>query len=125
MPRPTYIRFESLERCDDSASRLGIFQIAYRVRDAHRTSVHDANEIARHLEWLKEHLHSPDALDRHENRRAICWFRDGATDPIRRMWAIRPYLEAYGYWIETRTCWDPGKIVYADEWQVTAIPYRT
>jgi hypothetical protein len=117
-----YIRFESQERCEDSASRLGIFQIAYRVRDAHATSLHDAKEIGRHLEWLKAHLHSPHEIEREANRRAIFWFKQNAKAPIERMWAIKPYIEAYGYWIDLRTTWTPGVVVYEDGWQVAAIP---
>ena len=119
-----YIRFESQELCGDSASRLGIFQIAYRVRDAHETCLHDANEIARLIRWFRDYLHAPDALDDAQNRRAICWFRSTAHEPVRRVWAMKPHLEAYGHRIDLITTQDPGHIVYADGWQVAAIPRR-
>lgn len=117
-----YIRFECQERREGNASRLGIFQIAFRVRDAHATALHDANEIGRHLEWLKRHLRSPEEIEREANRRAIFWFKQNAKAPIERMWAIKPYLEAYGYWIDLRTTLAPGVVVYEDKWQVAAIP---
>ncbi|MCA8899856.1 MAG: hypothetical protein KDA53_01250 [Hyphomonas sp.] len=117
-----YIRFESLEPCDGTACRLGIFQIAYRVRDAHATLLHDANELARLLRWFEDRMTAPDALEAQQNRRAICWFRDTAHEPIRHAWSMTPCLEPYGYRIGLRTSMSPGLIVYADGWQVAAIP---
>ena len=119
-----YVRFESQLPCEGTNSRLGIFQIAFEVRDAHETSRHDSNEITRQIEWLKMHLHSPDELDDPRNYRAICWFKDTAHEPMKRIWAIKPYLEAYGYWIDVVKTWTPGQIIYEDGWQVAAKPWR-
>lgn len=117
-----YLRFESQERCEDNASRLGIFHIAYRVRDAHATRIHDSNEINRLIQWFRDHLHAPDALENPQNRRAICWFKETAHEPTNRIWAMVPILKDYGYWIDLRTTRNPGQIVYEDDWQVAAIP---
>lgn len=117
-----YVRFQSQEPCLGTPSKLGIFQIAFRVRDADATRVHDANQISHHMEWLKTHLHSPDM--RYEDYRAIFWFKDTAHEPMRHIWAMKPYLEAYGYWIDMVTTWDPGDIVYTDGWQIAARPRR-
>ena len=115
-----YVRFQSQLDCKGTSSKLGVFQIAFRVRDAHETSVHDANEISRHIEWLKDHLYSPDLEE--DQFRAIFWFKQTAHEPMKRIWAIKPYLEAYGYWIDLITTWDPGRLVYEDGWQVAALP---
>lgn len=119
-----FIRFQSQLPIEGASSKLGIFQLAFMVRDAHETSIHDANEISRHLEWLKEHLHSPDELDEPENFRAICWFRPKAKEPIDRIWSMKPYIEAYGFFIDVVTTDDPGTIIYIDNWQVVAKPRR-
>lgn len=117
-----YIRFESQAPLECASSRLGIFQIAYRLRDADETRVHDANEIAKLLEWLKAHLHSPDELELEANKRAICWFKSAAHEPMKRIWHLKACVEAYGYWISVRKTWEPGLIIYEDGWQVAAIP---
>lgn len=119
-----YLRFESQERCEDNASRLGIFHIAYRVRDAHATSLDDSNEINRLIQWFRDHLDVPEALECLQNRRAICWFKPAAHEPLRRIWAMKFLLEAQGYWIDLRTTRSPGLIVYEDGWQIAAIPKR-
>lgn len=117
-----YVRFQSRQPCTGTASKLGIFQIAFEVRDSCETSAHDSREINRNLDWLKQHLPSPDLSE--QEYRAIFWFKDSAHQPMKRIWAIKPYLEAYGYWIDMLKTWDPGKIVYEDGWQVAAKPWR-
>ena len=119
-----YVRFESQAPCEGTNSRLGIFQIAFMVRDAHETSRHDSHEISRQIEWLKSHLQSPDELRDPQNYRAICWFKDTAHEPMKRIWAIKPCVEAYGYWIDIVKTWTPGQIIYEDGWQVAAKPWR-
>ena len=118
-----YIRFQSQLINRGTPSKLGIFQTAYRVRDAHATRVHDANEINRHINWLKTHLRSPD-LDDARDFRAIFWFKDTAHEPMKRIWAIKPYLEAHGHWIDVVKTSNPGQIIYRDGWQVAARPLR-
>lgn len=119
-----YIRFESRQPNEGTPSKLGIFQIAFDVRDAPSTSLYDANEISRHIDWLKMHLRSPEILRRNENVRAICWFKDTAHEPMKRIWAIKPYVEAYGHYIDVIKTWTPGKIIYENGWQVAAKPWR-
>jgi len=118
-----YVRFQSLEPCRGTPSKLGIFQIAFRVRTLADVRAYDAAEITRQIEWLQEHLQSPDMSD--NTHRAIFWFKDTAHEPMRRAWAMKPFLEAYGYWIEVVKTWDPGNILYEDGWQVAAKPWRS
>jgi hypothetical protein len=118
----TYLRFQSLQPCHGTPSRLGIFQIAFQVRDAVETHAHDADEIDQNLRWLQMHLRSPNLSA--ADRRAIFWFKQTAREPMKRIWAMKPYLEAYGYWIELVKTWKPGLIIYEDGWQVAAKPWR-
>jgi hypothetical protein len=117
-----YVRFQSQVPNLGTNHKLGIFQIAFKVRDASETSVHDANEITRHIDWLKMHLQSPEILRNTENYRAICWFKDTAHEPMKRIWSIKPHVEAYGYWINVIKTWQPGNIIYEDGWQIVAKP---
>ena len=117
-----YVRFQSRQTCAGTASKLGVFQIAFEVRDHHETSLHDSREISRNLDWLKQHLRSPDLND--QQYRAIFWFKDSAHEPMQRIWAIEPCLESYGYGIDMIKTWNPGQIIYEDGWQVAATPWR-
>jgi len=117
-----YVRFQSLQPCLGTPSRLGIFQIAFQVRDDADTRVEDGRELARHLSWLNTHLRSPDLNDR--DYRAIFWFKDTARAPMARLWAIKACLDSYGHWIELVKTRRPGQIIYEDGWQVAAKPWR-
>ena len=116
------IRFQS--RCPNlgTASKLGIFQLAYKLKHDPRTSRADDEALRDALEWLEWHLDAPDILDENEHYRAICWFKDEALKPISRCWAIKHILEQYGYWIDLVKNRNPGLIIYQDGWQVVAKP---
>ena len=120
----TLIRFQS--RCPNlgTASRLGIFQIAYKLKHVARMSRADDKALRDALEWLEWHLDAPSILGKDENYRAICWFKDEALKPISRCWAIKRILEHYGYWIDLAKTRNPGLIIYQDGWQVVAKPKR-
>lgn len=119
-----YVRFESQIPCEGTNTRLGLFQVAFQVCRAPETAAYDSDEISRNIGWLKLHLNSPKELEDRKNFRAICWFKATAREPMQRIWAIKPYLESYGYWIDVVTTRDPGQIIYEDGWQVAAKPWR-
>ena len=120
-----YVRFESQITNAGTASRLGVFQLAFLVRDAVDTMPSARDEIVRNLEWLKVHLHSPEILRDPQHYRAICWFKDTAREPMKRIWAIKPFLENHGYWIDVVTSRNPGNLLYEDGWQIVATPWRS
>lgn len=116
------IRFQS--RCPNlgTASRLGIFQLAYKLKYDPRTTHEDDTALREALEWLEWHLDAPEILEKHEHYRAICWFKDEAIKPISCCWTIKHILERYGYWIDLVKTRHPGLIIYQDGWQVVAKP---
>jgi hypothetical protein len=105
-----------------TASRLGIFQLAYKLKYDPRTTHADDIALREALEWLECHLDAPDILEKREHYRAICWFKDEAVKPISRCWTIKHILERYGYWIDLVKTRQPGLIIYQDGWQVVAKP---
>ena len=56
--------------------------------------------------------------------RAICWYKDSATEHVRRMWALARVLRTHGVAIKMLKTSRPGYIVYEDEFQVCAEPFR-
>jgi hypothetical protein len=117
-----YMRFESQVPYVGASSRLGIFQIAYRLRDADATRLDDANALTHLLKWFTDNLHGPRQLSLEANKRAICWFKPAAREPISRIWQMKSLIEPYGYWISVRKTSAPGLVIYEDGWQVAAIP---
>ncbi len=119
-----YIRFQGQKQSDSSSSKLGIFQLAFELRDEgdlpnylHEILVHD-------IEWLLKHLQSPKVLEKDEHHRAISWFHPQAREPIERARSIAAILNEHGYHIEQIQTADPGLVIYEDEHQVVAKPRR-
>ena len=119
-----YVRFQGLKPCLGTPSKIGIFQLAYELKYSSVTSEYDDRQIRRDLNWLEMHLDAPSVLDKEQHFRAICWFKDAAREPLKRIWSMKRILEEYGYWIDVVKSERPGNIIYEDGWQVVAKPRR-
>ena len=119
-----YVRFQGLESIHGASSRRGIFQLAYQLKHSEHTAAYHDKELRKNLNWLEMHLDAPSVLNRAEHFRTICWFKDTAHEPLKRIWAIKFVLEEYGVWINQITTVNPGNILYEDGWQVAAKPFR-
>ena len=119
-----YVRFQGLRQNDTSASRLGLFQLAFELRDEGDLPTYLHDQLVKHLEWLKDHLNSPKILHEDEHHRAISWFHPRAKEPLRHVRAIKAILEDAGYNIEQVETRDPGIVIYEDGWQVVAKPRK-
>lgn len=119
-----FMRFQGYKPNPESASMLGIFQLAFELRD--RTDLPDYayQELKKHIDWLRMHLESPAILKEDEHFRAISWFRSDAEAPLEHIWAIKAVLEEFGYHIDLIKTKDPGIVIYEDGWQVVAKPKR-
>ena len=119
-----YVRFQSRLPNTGTASKIGIFQTAYKARACDDTLEHDRNEIAEKLSTFDSILDAPDELELFENKRAICWFKDNARTHLQCAWSLKHHLEENGYWIDVVTSETPGQIIYEDRWQIAAKPWR-
>ncbi|MEM8986807.1 MAG: hypothetical protein AAGC95_08800 [Pseudomonadota bacterium] len=119
-----YVRFQGLELNCGTSSKRGIFQLAYQLKHSPFTAGHDDKELRKNLDWLEMHLQAPSILDGAKNHRAICWFKDAACEPLKRIWSIKFILGEYGVWIDRITTRKPGYIIYEDGWQIVAKPFR-
>jgi hypothetical protein len=119
-----YVRFQGLEPNLRVPSKKGIFQLAYRLKRSPETSRHDYRELRQILNWLETNLLVPQTLKERKQEQAICWFKDSAHEPMKRIWALRHLLGEYGYWIDQIKTANPRLVVYQDDWQVAAKPFR-
>ena len=119
-----YLRFQGRLPNLGTASKLGIFQLAFELRDGEETLDYTFKELQQHLNWLKANLKSPEILDEDGHHRAISWFKPATEEHIDRMWAIKAILEEFGYFIDVLKSDDPGNVIYEDGWQLVAKPHR-
>ena len=117
-----YLRFQGQRSNLGTSSKLGIFQLAFELRDHHDTPKYVSDELNRNLAWLKMHLKSPDILKNDEHFRAISWFKPEAQEPLKRIWAIKAVLEEFGYSVDLIKSTEPGHVIYEDGWQIVAKP---
>ncbi len=120
-----YVRFQGLRRNATSAAKLGIFQLAFELRDEGDLPNYLQRELVRHLIWLTENLDSPKVLSDPEHHRAISWFHPSAAEPIAHVRALKVILEEAGYHIEQVETQDPGIVIYEDAWQTVAKPRKS
>jgi hypothetical protein len=68
----------------------------------------------------------PDAIEGHYRRdfRAICWFRETAVQHIAQMHRLKDVLDRHGYPVAIIREQRVGYIVYEDEDQVVAEPFK-
>ena len=74
------------------------------------------------LLWFERNLSLPDRSKLH--RRAIFWFKAHAAKVVRRAWDLALALNEHGPPAEIFKTRRPGYIVYEDDQQIAAIPFR-
>lgn len=119
-----YLRFQGAKPNLGTSSKLGIFQLAFELRDQPDLPAYAYDELQANLKWLQMHLKSPGILKDEDNQRAVSWFKPDASEPLRRIWAIKAVLEEFGYHINMIKSDDVGSVIYQDGWQVVAKPRR-
>ena len=119
-----FLRFQGKQPNLGTASKLGIFQLAYELHDRRDLPSYAYDELQNNLAWLKLLLKSPDILDDEEHYRAIAWFKPDAHEPLKHVWAIKAVLEEFGYQIDLIKSTEPGLVIYEDDWQIIAKPIR-
>ena len=126
--RHSFVRFVTPVLDKHAGRRLGSFTLAYGLIDADVLSKNDREELQILLKWFEAHLAEPDRLARgqrkHASPRAISWFRISATEHIKRMRSMCRILNEHGIRTEMITSARPGYIVFEDEHQVAAVPFK-
>lgn len=126
-PRSGFVRFviRGLDR--DSGRRQGLFQAIFDLDDRDALLPSHRQRFDETETWFRRNLRRPRCLTRsskpHAKKVAVCWFRDTATEHIRRMRVFVDILEAHGLRTEMLRTGRPGYVVYEDEYQVAAEPF--
>ena len=104
--------------------------MAYALLASADLSETDRAVLREHLDWFEAHLPSPARFNRTTSKgyyrrstRGIAWFRDTATECLKRMHAVKEVLEGYGHPVSLVREERVGYIVHEDEFQVIAEPF--
>jgi hypothetical protein len=125
----SYVRFVIASNDSRSQVRQGVFQAVFDLDDGgHLSAVESAHLLELGL-WFDKNLPTPSRfssrLDRsRRNGRAITWFKDSAYEHLERVREIVEILRNHDVGVEVITTDRPGYVVYEDEWQLAAEPFR-
>ena len=121
-----FVRFISSEVHRSTGAEKGIFCLARKLRDSDILPEEEQQLLAELVDWFNQYLDAPTRFSRtrRETYRAVCWFKSSAREHIRKIFEMIQIIE--GHLLDVEMIWatEPGEIVYEDEFQVAAIPYR-
>jgi hypothetical protein len=124
-----YIRFVTRKVHQNSLRRTGIFQEAFRLRNAGHLPEYEEAILCELLEWFNSNLPKPHRFTNskppyyRKKNEAISWFKHTATEHIAKARHILTILENHGIHAEMITTDRPGYIVYEDAVQIVAVPF--
>jgi hypothetical protein len=124
MEKREYVRFVIDRKDQDSHVEQGIFQAAALALEWRNIMGSDAEDLNRLRGWFSENLERPTSFGRDTLRLGICWFKTGATEHISRIWEMVQILERNGIYVKKIRTNKPGYVIYEDEWQLVAEPFR-
>lgn len=125
----SFVRFVVAESDPVTGLELGVFQVAYRLRDRPEVPEIDRAVLRDIRAWFGRNLAEPPRFNRTRSKgydrrqtRGIAWFRHTATEHISRVQRLRVVLEHHGYHVSMLREERLGYVVYEDEHQVIAEP---
>lgn len=119
-----YVRFVVGRKDEDSHVEQGIFQAAGQALEWQDLTGPDADELKELREWFNENLEKPASFGSGKLRLGICWFKIDATEHIARTWQMVQIFERNGIYVKKIRTDKPGYVIYEDEWQLVAEPFR-
>jgi putative lipoic acid-binding regulatory protein len=126
-----YLRFVLQKTNDASGVREGLFPTAYALHREGHLPPEDLHEVAELLQWFERNLATPDRFNRttskgHYRRktRGIAWLKPTASAHIDKMRQLVALLDRHDHTVEMLTSDRPGYVVYEDDAQLIAEPFR-
>jgi hypothetical protein len=119
-----YVRFVIGRKDEDSHVEQGVFQATAQALEWRDITGSDADELNGLRAWFSENLERPTSFGRDRLRLGISWFKTCATEHISRIWEMVHILERNGIYVKKIRTDKPGYVIYEDEWQLVAEPFR-
>ena len=123
-----YIRFVIHHIDSDSGKRQGLFQALGELERRGDLLGYEQTEYERIYLWFKRNLKVPHSFARstrtHAKKVAISWFKAEASEHIANMRVFAQILREHDIEVDELRSERPGYIVYEDEFQVAAEPFK-
>ena len=125
------VRFVLPRSHPDAGVEEGIFGAAYDLRDGTLISISDRQSLEGLLAWFRANLAIPQRFNASKSKgyyrrktAGVSWLKPTATEHIARMRELIGILERNGYQVSQITTDRPGYVVFEDDYQVIAEPFR-
>lgn len=127
--RDIYLRFVTFEVDGRTESAKGLFSAAYDLLRTETIQEYESAEIKRMLVWFEKNLPTPTKFSRKKNvsqreTKGLSWIKSSATELVSNLYALKEIVERHGIHCEVLKTKTPGYIVYEDDLQVVAEPFR-
>jgi len=123
-----YLRFVVPETDEGSGRAMGVFTAGGILYEEDKLYDHEIKLRKQILIWFGNNLEVPDVQASESNYyskpNAISWFKSGAEIHINKMREYTEVLNSHDIQVKQLITERPGKIVYEDEFQVAAIPFK-
>jgi hypothetical protein len=123
-----FVRFVTAERDERSGEQQGIFTALYRLESQGLLAPHETEWFRLAETWLNEHLRRPERLAWSSRpdapERALTWLKLSAAEHVAKLRELAALLEHKDVPVKELRTDRPGYVVYEDEHQVAAIPFR-
>lgn len=126
-----YLRFVDARTLTNSGVREGFFVAAYELRKRQSISAWELSEMETCLQWFRQNLPVPDRFNRTTSKgycrrdaKGISWFKNDAKACLTMAYRMFTILNEHGYPVEMIKSDNVGYIIYEDEFQIVAEPFR-
>ena len=124
-----YVRFTAQFINEIDKIEFGIFNAVAFVIANNLTENDDVEKLKKLNKWFSNYLKKPDRFSNAQNKNpksvSLSWFKDSSKTDIMKMHEIKDILAKYDLTVEMIATKTPGYIIYEDEHQVSAIPFRS
>ncbi|GLH76370.1 hypothetical protein SSBR45G_12780 [Bradyrhizobium sp. SSBR45G] len=126
------LRFVLQQPHPDTGVDEGIFRAAYGLQKNPKTSSQDRKELDVVLSWLGANLAVPRRFNRSKSKgfyrrrtAGVSWLKSTAYEHVSKMRELSAILERNGIGVSQIRTDRPGYLVFEDEHQVVAEPFRS
>ena len=124
-----FVRFVIVRRHRNTGVQTGIFEGVKRLPRIGHLPDWDEVRLSELMDWFRENLPFPKRVARSRrpngHHAAVSWFKSSATEHIQKARELAAVLEAHDIRTDMITTSRPGYVVYEDEYQVVAEPFRS
>jgi D-alanyl-D-alanine dipeptidase len=123
-----FVRFVIHKNDEGSGRRQGLFQALSDLEYAGALLAHEQEQYDEIYDWFRKRLKKPRSFTRsskpHAKKVALSWYKDTAVEHIAKMHALAQILQDHGVVVDVLRSERPGYVVYEDEFQVAAEPFK-